>query len=601
MNSKLNLSIRNKLLAGFGLVLALTATFAVVSTTEIVNLEETIKQTQGKEALLGRAQSALWELRYGFPQFLVLSDAENRKKILDAEPRLYATFEDNLKLYGAASGLTAEEAAGHKELIAVFAKYKEARPRWFQLIAENKPDEAATWRAATTTPLGAATVKATGALIDITSRNDAQRSDIVVKAAYHTRLMLSVLGAFTLLVGIAAAFYVYRAINRPLVKLQTAIGRVAAGDYGARAKLENNDELGRLGASFDTMLDDRLTALATSEAENEGLNQSVISILQAVNQLSQRDLTIKAPVTQDIIGTVSDSINALTDETSKVLRGVTVIAGSVAQASGKVKAQADMVSKTAEEERRSVAEVIESLAGATLFMNNVATLAEQSNQSAERATQATHTALQTVNGTVKGMESIRETIAETEKRIKRLGERSQEITGIVNLINTIAERTHVLALNASMQAAVAGEAGRGFAVVAEEVQRLAESSRSATQQIGTLVSNIQLETNETISTVNKTIGQVVQGSEQAQKAGEQMRLTQEITGELVAQVRRIAEASAQQKELSIQLLQSVQRIGQSTENTALQINAQNKETESLMDSARRLVDSVNVFKLPQVA
>ena len=199
------------------------------------------------------------------------------------------------------------------------------------------------------------------------------------------------------------------------------------------------------------------------------------------------------------------------------------------------------------------------------------------------------------------MESIRETIAETEKRIKRLGERSQEISGIVNLINTIAERTHVLALNASMQAAVAGEAGRGFAVVAEEVQRLAESSRNATEQIATLVNNIQVETNETINTVNKTIEQVVAGSEQAQKAGEQMRRTQEITAQLVEQVRHIAGASEQQKAMSAQLLEAVQKIGSSTENTAEQIQAQNRETDSLLDTARQLVDSVSVFKLPQAA
>ncbi|MDO5653756.1 MAG: methyl-accepting chemotaxis protein, partial [Brachymonas sp.] len=215
-----------------------------------------------------------------------------------------------------------------------------------------------------------------------------------------------------------------------------------------------------------------------------------------------------------------------------------------------------------------------------------------------QATEVTNNALGTVNDTVKGMESIRETIAETEKRIKRLGERSQEISGIVNLINTISERTHVLALNASMQAAVAGEAGRGFAVVAEEVQRLAESSRNATQQIATLVGNIQLETNETINTVNQTIGQVVQGSEQAQRAGEQMRRTQEITAQLVSQVQTIAQASEQQKIVSNQLLEAAQQIGGSLVETAEQIEAQNKETETLQNAASRLVESVTVFKLP---
>ena len=345
-------------------------------------------------------------------------------------------------------------------------------------------------------------------------------------------------------------------------------------------------------------LEQSAAAKKLAEDENEALNDSVIMILQAVQQLSERDLTVKAPVTEDVIGTVSDSINALASETARVLYGVTGIADQVAQVSTKVKEQAGLVAQTAQEERAGVQMMVESLLDATQTMNRVAALAEQSNQSADQATQMTDNALHTVNDTVKGMESIRETIAETEKRIKRLGERSQEISGIVNLINTISERTHVLALNASMQAAVAGEAGRGFEVVAEEVQRLAESSRNATQQIATLVGNIQLETNETINTVNQTIGQVVHGSEQAQKAGEQMRRTQEVTAQLVAQVYDIAQASEQQKSMSANLLEAVQRIGDTSEQTAVQIEAQNKEADTLQQAAASLLESVHVFKLP---
>lgn len=411
-----------------------------------------------------------------------------------------------------------------------------------------------------------------------------------------------------------AALNITRSITGPLYTLQKAINDVRQGaNLGALAMINTKDEMSDMGFAVNQLLQDQISAREKAdeervkaeqerqkaEAENERLNNSVIAILQAVDKLSQKDLTARAPVSQDIVGTVSDSINQLTDATSSVLHGVNQIANKVAQASGKVQAQGEMVSKTAHEERKNVSEMVQSLNDATQSMNQVATLAEQSNRSAERATQATDTALATVNSTVKGMESIRETIAETEKRIKRLGERSQEISGIVNLINTISERTHVLALNASMQAAVAGEAGRGFAVVAEEVQRLAESSRNATQQISTLVNNIQLETNETISTVNRTIGQVVQGSEQAQQAGEQMRLTQGITAELVDQVRLITEVSGQQKKMSDLLLQSVQRLGQSNERTAQQIDTQTQETQTLLDSARQLVESVNVFKLPQ--
>jgi twitching motility protein PilJ len=207
-------------------------------------------------------------------------------------------------------------------------------------------------------------------------------------------------------------------------------------------------------------------------------------------------------------------------------------------------------------------------------------------------------ALGAVNETVRGMEGIRESIAEAEKRIKRLGERSQEITGIVNLINTIAERTHVLALNASMQAAAAGDAGRGFAVVAEEVQRLAESSRQATQQIAQLVNNIQIETADTINTVNKTISQVVTGSELASKSGAQMRETQQSTASLVELVKRITASAQVQMKIATELRNRVHQIGASTEKTAAEILLQSEATADLSKSADRLVESVRVFKLP---
>jgi len=438
----------------------------------------------------------------------------------------------------------------------------------------------------------------------------------IAERTRDTVIFSIVLAVSALLLALGAAVLITRSITGPLHALQKAISDVRQGaSLGALVDIRTRDEMNDMGFAVNQLLQDQVSAREKAEqdqliaeenrrkaeAENEALNNSVIALLQAVDTLSRKDLTVRAPVSKDIIGTVSDSINQLTDETSKVLHGVTEIAHQVAEVSGKVRSQGELVSLTAADERQNVGEMIKSLGVATQTMSQVAALAEQSNRSAERATQVTDTALLTVNSTVKGMESIRETIAETEKRIKRLGERSQEISGIVNLINTISERTHVLALNASMQAAVAGEAGRGFAVVAEEVQRLAESSRNATQQISTLVNNIQLETNETIATVNRTIGQVVQGSEQAQRAGEQMRLTQEITGELVDQVRRITEASEQQKIMSAQLLESVERLGRSNEHTSQQIDTQTKETMTLLDSAKQLVESVRVFKLPQAA
>ena len=338
-------------------------------------------------------------------------------------------------------------------------------------------------------------------------------------------------------------------------------------------------------------------AAREKEVENDNINNSAILLLQAVSQMAGRDLCVRAPVTQDVVGTVADSINGLAEEMQRVLQGVSSVAEQVRGAATRVRSQAQLVQDTAQAERQRLGRMRQTLGRTTEVMVEVAQRADLSKNAASDATYATESALATVNATVDGMQAIRATIAETEKRIKRLGERSQEITSMVNLINTIAERTHVLALNAAMQAAVAGEAGRGFAVVAEEVQRLAESSRQATQQIAGLVGNIQVETQEAISTVGRTIDQVVQGSQQAQNAGEQMRHTKLMTAELVTQVRDIASAAEAQKLLSAQLLDSVQQIDISTEQTAAQIQEQNLQTERLQEAARQLVQAVGVFRL----
>ncbi len=355
--------------------------------------------------------------------------------------------------------------------------------------------------------------------------------------------------------------------------------------------------LSRTRRQADQAMVAAVIAAREKEVENDNINNSAIVLLQAVSQMAGRDLCVRAPVTQDVVGTVADSINGLAEEMQTVLQGVYGVAEQVRSASAQVRTQAQLVEETAQAERQRLQGMRTTLDRATEVMLAVAQRAALSNSAASDATQATANALLTVNATVDGMGAIRATIAETEKRIKRLGERSQEISGMVNVINTIAERTHVLALNAAMQAAVAGDSGRGFAVVAEEVQRLAENARQATQQIASVVSNIQIETQEAISTVNRTIAQVVQGSQQAQAAGEQMRNTQQMTAQLVTQVCDIAGAAEAQQQLSAQLLESVQQIGISTEHTAAQIREQNLQTERLQGAARQLGQAVGVVRL----
>jgi len=292
-------------------------------------------------------------------------------------------------------------------------------------------------------------------------------------------------------------------------------------------------------------------------------------------------------------------MNLMTEETARVLNNIRNVSINVEQVADLVKLQSDKVTNVAASERDVVETAIGKLDKASLAMNEVAKLAQTCNDTATRAAESTLTAFNTVTNTADGMHDIRETISETEKRIKRLGERSQEITTVVDIIKDIAERTHGLALNASMQAAAAGDAGRGFAVVADEVQRLAESSRNSTSQITSLVRSIQSETSETMSTMNKAISQVVEGSGLAERAGKEMQETQKTTSELVQAVLHIAKLSLDQAKSHDDLKNDTLAIRNSTNDTGRELEEQTLHTNQLVDYAKLLKESVHVFKLPE--
>jgi len=407
--------------------------------------------------------------------------------------------------------------------------------------------------------------------------------------------------AITLLVTVAATLalllLIIRTVNKSLGRLQNTVAEVAQGNFEARANLETRDELGELGQAFDNMLNERLSNLVAAEAENNQLNDSIINVLEAVSDMSDRDLTVKVPVAEDVTGPVADAMNMMAAETSRVLIEIRDISDEVEQAANTVSSQGQRVTQMAVNERKIVQDTMEKLEEASRTMNQIANLAQSCNKIASNTSESTSEALKSVTDTTEGMNDIRETISETEKRIKRLGERSQEITGVVEIINNIAERTHVLALNASMQAAAAGDAGRGFAVVADEVQRLAESSRKSTAEIQALVSNIQTETAETMATMNKTISQVVDGTELAQRSGEQMQATQKTTKELAEAVEKIALHSLKQAKVSNVLREQATGIMDSTDETSKELEEQAKHTDNLVDFSKKMQESVRVFKL----
>ena len=491
----------------------------------------------------------------------------------DEEKAMFASFTAARNKYGAAQ----------KEFLAMAADGKKQEATQFLLT--NVRDVQETWFTSVNT------------LIDYQTKH-LQQDGADAKLTYqNARSVLMELAGISIVVSVMLAFWITRSITNPVTHLVGVMKKMALGDSKVRANSSRSDEIGKLARQFDAMVDEREASRLTIEKENEQLNDSVVVLLQAVAQLANKDLTVKVPVSGDVTGAVSDALNLLTSETAKVLRDVSNISADVTEASLKVKAQSDNVMAAAVEERLEVEHTTESLSAASQEMHVISELAKICNNAADNAIRSTQAALDTVNSTVGGINSTRDIIRETEKRIKRLGERSQEISGVVGIINAIAERTHILALNASMHAASAGEAGRGFAVVADEVQRLAESARQATQQISGLVSNIQIETSDTVNTMNSAIAQVVEGSRLAEQAGVQMQLTQRTTSELVTSVQQIALRSTGQAKASQDLLNRAMQIKKTNQKTSLQLDEQSTQTTNLVEYARMLLSTVRVFKL----
>lgn len=431
----------------------------------------------------------------------------------------------------------------------------------------------------------------------ISMQTQQQQREMIDTAGWATLKIAFSFGlAFVLLVLLS--FLVIRAIIGKLMVLQSTIAHIHEGDFDARAKIDAGDELGDLADAFNGLLDSRVATLAQIQKENDRLNESVLTLLRAVAQLAQKDMTVKIPVAEDVTGAVSDALNLLATETSKVLQEVSNISADVTSASLIVQQHVDSLLLAAADERTDVEHTVQSLTSAASALNQIVDLSRLCNAEADNAIKSTELALASVDNTVSGINGTRDVIRETEKRIKRLGERSQEISGVVSLINVIAERTHILALNAAMHAASAGEAGRGFAVVADEVQRLAENARQATQQIATLVNNIQIETADTVNTMNEAIAQIVEGSRLAEQAGQQMQATQQTTAGLVASVKQIAASSEVQARTGQELLELASVIKGNNEKTSERLHEQSSYTNHLVEYAKQLLAAVRVFKLP---
>ena len=310
---------------------------------------------------------------------------------------------------------------------------------------------------------------------------------------------------------------------------------------------------------------------------NSQNQNAILRLMNEMGDLADGDLTVRATVTEDVTGAIADSLNYTTEEFRKL---VSRIIAAVEQMGPATKAAED-ISKglldATQKQAREIQEAGEAVQLMAKSIKEVDSSAAQSANVARRTLAATEQGARAVRNTISGMDAIREQIQDTSKRIKRLGESSQEIGEIVDLISDITEQTNVLALNAAIQAASAGEAGRGFSVVAEEVQRLAERSGEATKQIGALVKTIQGDTHDAVAAMEKSTLGVVEGAKLSDVAGQSLREIEQVSNELAALINSISTSTQVQTDMASEVADVMENIlkitVQTTEGTRLTANS----------------------------
>ncbi|HET9389281.1 MAG TPA: methyl-accepting chemotaxis protein [Steroidobacteraceae bacterium] len=357
--------------------------------------------------------------------------------------------------------------------------------------------------------------------------------------------------------------------------------------------------LGLVGAwRLRRALDQQRLAVEAQRKENDRNQQAILRLLDELSSLADGDLTVQATVTEDITGAIADSINYAVD----ALRGlVTTINQSAIQldsATRQTQALSGHLAKASGAQSKQIASATESAGGMATSAEEVSGNAERAADVARHSVEVAHKGGDAVRRTIDGMNTIRETIQETSKRIKRLGESSQEIGNIVELINDIAEQTNILALNASIQASMAGDAGRGFAVVADEVQRLAERAANATKQIEVLVRTIQTDTNEAVVSMERSTTDVVGGALLAENAGAALEEIEQVSNQIASLVQNISASSRQQTGAAQNIARNMQILKEISAQTAESTHATSAAIAKLAELSAGLRKAAAGFRLP---
>lgn len=339
----------------------------------------------------------------------------------------------------------------------------------------------------------------------------------------------------------------------------------------------------------------RLSETADTNRRNQ---DAIMRLLDEIGDLASGDLTAQATVTEDITGAIADAINYTIDALRRLVSTINETTVQVSSAAQETQATAMHLAEASDHQAEQITAASAAINEMAISIEHVSKNSEESSVVANKSVDIAKKGATAVQDTIRGMDTIREQIQETSKRIKRLGESSQEIGDMVELINDIADQTNILALNAAIQAAMAGESGRGFAVVADEVQRLAEKSTDATKQIEALVKTIQSDTNEAVASMEQSTSQVVGGAKLALRAGESLEEIENVSAHLADLTQSITDSAQQQAIAASSISDSMNVIQEVTTQTSAGTNETSASIGNLAELSNELRKSVAGFKLP---
>ena len=416
--------------------------------------------------------------------------------------------------------------------------------------------------------------------------------------------VLAGLAVFILVVVVPINTTIQRNIRERMSGLADVCRDYVGGDLTVRAVISGEDEFGSLAASLNMLLDNQgggssNVPLGGASSDAATLQAQIEKLLQEVSAVGDGDLRVQAEVTPDTLGVLADSFNYMIEELAKVVGRVQSTAVQVTNATRRILDRSAELALASETQVKQIAQTTEAVSELANFIQNVARNAQSSVEAAQDALKNAATGQQAVRQTIEGMMLIRENVQETAKKIKRLGERSNEIGEIVRIIEDIADQTNLLALNAAIQSAMAGEHGRGFAVVADEIRLLAERSTESTKRIATLVKSIQGDTYEAVVAMEDSTQEVVKGSQLADDAGRSLNSIYSAVERQAKMIEDIARAANEQTSVSEAVAVTMSRISEITRQTDAGTQEAAVSVSYLAELSEQLRASVSTFQLPE--